>query len=92
MTSMSSTTTQRCDSCGMPLESAHDHALGRLDFPYCRHCAPGGRLQSFKERFDEMVQLAMREQGLDRETAEARTRDYLRTMPAWKNHPALAAK
>ena len=27
--------------------------------------------------------------GLDREEAEARTREYMREMPAWRDHPKL---
>lgn len=74
----------RCGSCGMPLtDTAAEGA-------YCEHCAPDGILQPFEERFERMTQWMIRMEGLDRATAEAQTRDYMRTMPAWRDHPALA--
>jgi Putative zinc ribbon domain len=79
-----------CDSCGMPLESAADHALGDVENSHCRHCAPDGVLQPFEERFERMVQWTVRSEGVDRSIAETRTRDYMRQMPAWRDHPALA--
>jgi hypothetical protein len=75
---------ERCDSCGMPLPD--EHAANR----YCDHCAPGGVLQPFEERFERMTQWVIRSEGLDRADAESRTREYMRTMPAWRDHPALA--
>jgi Putative zinc ribbon domain len=81
-------TTQTCDSCGMPLRTAEDHAPGHDAL--CNYCAPGGTLQPFDERFERMVQWSMRQNGLDRPAAEQATRDYMRTMPAWKDNPALA--
>lgn len=72
-----------CQSCGMPIESG----------AYCSYCIDEhGELQPFQERFERMVQwLLGREPELARDTAEARTRDYMRRMPAWKDHPALQA-
>jgi hypothetical protein len=71
----------RCESCGMPIEMG----------PYCRHCTDeAGKLQPFEERFERMVQWRMRQEALDRRTAEARTREYMRGMPAWRGHPRLA--
>lgn len=79
-----------CESCGMPLSSPTDHALGDASSPYCTHCADeSGQLQPFEERFERLTQWAIRKDGLDREAAEARTREYMRSMPAWKEHPAL---
>jgi hypothetical protein len=36
-----------------------------------------------------MIQWAIRKDGMDRPTAEAQTRDYMRSLPAWRDHPAL---
>jgi hypothetical protein len=60
---------------------------------YCSYCVDErGELQPFQERFERMVQwLLGREPELARDAAEARTRDYMRRMPAWKDHPALQA-
>jgi hypothetical protein len=66
----------------MPIES------GR----YCSHCTDAeGHLQPFGERFERMVAWqARREPGASRTELEAATRAYMRTMPAWHDHPALA--
>jgi hypothetical protein len=83
-------TTTTCESCGMPLLEAADHARSELDNPLCRHCTDeSGQLRPFDERFERMTQWAMRREGLERPAAEARTRDYMRGMPAWRDHPAL---
>ncbi len=77
---------EKCQSCGMPLneESRRDGTH------FCLHCTDeSGALQPFEERFERMTQWAMRKDGLDRKDAEARTRDYMRTMPAWRDHPKL---
>ena len=72
-----------CESCGMPLD-AGQHG------PYCRYCVTeSGSLQPFEERFARMTQWAVRKDGLDQATAEAKTREYMRGMPAWRDHPAL---
>lgn len=78
--------TANCLSCGMPL-SAETQRSGT---PYCQYCTTdAGELQPFEERFERMTQWTMREDKLDRARAEAQTRDYMRKMPAWKDHPAL---
>ncbi|RQP21215.1 hypothetical protein [Piscinibacter terrae] len=76
------TTTHSCKSCGMSISS------GLL----CQYCVtPDGSLQPFDERFERMVQWSMsREPSLARDEAERKTRAYMRTMPAWKDHPQLA--
>lgn len=84
------TTATSCQSCGMPFQSAADHALGDESRPLCNYCADeAGNLQPFEERFERMTQWAMRKDGLERGEAESRTRQYMRGMPAWKDHPAL---
>jgi hypothetical protein len=84
-------TTMTCESCGMPLHTAEDHAAGRPDAPLCRLCTDeSGQLQPFDERFERMVQWSMRQDNLDRATAEESTRRYMRAMPAWRDHPRLA--
>jgi hypothetical protein len=58
---------------------------------YCPHCVDAsGKLQRFEERFERMVQWTLRQEpGLPRREAEKRTREYMRSMPAWKGHPKL---
>lgn len=83
-------TTTTCESCGMPLGADTDHALGDPDIPYCNHCTDDtGALDDFDTRFDRMVQWSIRQDGLDRPAAEEKTRAYMRTMPAWTDHPRL---
>jgi hypothetical protein len=49
-----------------------------------------GKLQPFEERFERMVQWAMREEpGISRGDAEARTLAYMARMPAWRDHPRV---
>ena len=85
-------TTENCESCGMPMRTVEDHAPGHPDSTWCQHCSTvDGSLQPFEERFERMTQWAVRKDGLDRATAEAKTREYMRTMPAWRDHPALQA-
>ncbi len=77
-------TMRTCESCGMPL-------IAEQSGPYCANCTTeSGELQPFEERFERMTQWAMRKDGMDRATAEAHTRDYMRGMPAWRDNPALA--
>jgi hypothetical protein len=59
--------------------------------PYCQYCVNAeGKLDSFENRLQGMVALFMgQDSSLDRAEAEKRTRAYMATMPAWKDHPAL---
>jgi putative zinc ribbon protein len=70
-----------CESCGMPIES------GR----YCEYCTdPAGNLQSFDERFERMVDWeARRNPDVPHDELERRTKAYMATMPAWRDHPSL---
>ncbi|HEY7483356.1 MAG TPA: zinc ribbon domain-containing protein [Streptosporangiaceae bacterium] len=53
-----------CESCGMPMNTAEDHAPGHPDSTYCRLCSDAdGNLQDFDERFERMVQWQMRRRG-----------------------------
>lgn len=82
--------TQSCESCGAPMRTVEDHAPGHPECTWCRYCSnPDGSLQAFEERFERMVQWAVRRDGADRPTAEAKTREYMRSLPAWRDHPAL---
>ncbi|MGP3958561.1 zinc ribbon domain-containing protein [Nonomuraea sp. 3N208] len=81
-----------CESCGMPMETAEDHAPGYPGSTWCRHCSnPDGTLQDFDERFERMVQWQVQRTGQPRPEAEEATRAYMRTMPAWRDHPRLVS-
>jgi|GEM_PF-246028 len=72
-----------CQSCGRSIN----------DGTYCQYCVDeSGRLQAFSERFERMVLWSLKQEpDIERSEAEKRTRDYMRTMPAWKDHPELNA-
>ena len=81
----------RCESCGYEMNGAVDHAPGDAHSRHCRYCSnPDGTLQDFGERFERMVQWSLRRDGVERAEAERKTRDYMRSMPLWRDHPALA--
>ena len=71
----------QCESCSMLIEAGQ----------YCQHCTnENGELQSFDERFEKMVSFLQRkEPQLSSDEVEMKTKAYMRTMPAWKNHPML---
>ena len=77
------TTTQTCESCGMPIET------GR----YCAHCVDEtGALQSFDDRFERMIAWEARKRpDATRDELEAATLTYMATLPAWRDHPRVAA-
>lgn len=70
-----------CQSCGMSIDSG----------TYCQHCVDeAGNLKAFEETFARFVQWSVRQDGLSQREAEAKTRAYMKTMPAWQNDPALS--
>jgi hypothetical protein len=74
-----------CESCGMPLAGAEDHALGDASIPYCSYCAPEGTLPAAQERLERFTQWTMRQEGLDYDAARTKAVAYMKTMPAWKD-------
>lgn len=75
--------TSSCQSCSMTIDSGD----------YCQYCTDdNGGLLSFDETFERFIQFAMgRDSSLNRETAEANTRQFMSTMPAWREHPSVLA-
>ena len=75
----------RCESCGMPLSTDDDHALGDPSIPWCRFCTTAdGSLQSRDERLERFTAWIARD-GVDREAARERAIAHMRAMPAWKD-------
>jgi len=74
-----------CESCGMPLAGAEDHALADQSIPYCTYCAPDGKLPSFDERLERFTQWTMSQESLEYAAAREKARAYMKTMPAWKD-------
>jgi hypothetical protein len=60
---------------------------------YCSYCTDStGALQSFDDRFERMVAWQARSQPeASRTDLEAATLAYMATMPAWRDHPRVAA-
>jgi len=58
---------------------------------YCTYCVTSsGELQSFDERFENMVSWQIRKKpGLSRADAERDTLAFMAKMPAWKDHPSV---
>lgn len=74
----------------MPMNGPQDHAPGNPQSTWCKYCSqPDGSLGLFEERFERMVQWSMQNDKLERAAAEQATRQYMRTMPLWKDHPSL---
>ncbi len=71
----------KCESCGMSIEAG----------PYCPHCIDeSGTLKSFEDtlaRFKQWVQ--SQDPSTSPEAALSQALDYMRTLPAWKNHPQV---
>ena len=74
-----------CSSCGMPLRSAEDHALGDRTRDYCGHCArPDGSRKTYDEVHAGMTQFLQRTQGIDAAVASDMARQMMANLPAWK--------
>lgn len=74
-----------CIACGMPMESAEDHALGDISKPYCRYCARGdGAMQSYSEKRASFVSWLVSTQGLDPTAARDQAVMILGRLPAWR--------
>jgi hypothetical protein len=74
-----------CESCGMPLARAEDHALSDPTIPYCIYCAPEGVLPSAAETLDRLAQFMISQDGIEPAIAREKARAYMKTMPAWRN-------
>lgn len=74
-----------CIACGMPMESAADHANGDTDLDYCLHCArPDGSMQSYDEKAASLAAFIVRTQGLDEGVALDAAKDMMAKLPAWQ--------
>ncbi|MCA8971758.1 MAG: hypothetical protein KDC95_18355 [Planctomycetes bacterium] len=72
---------ESCQSCSMTIESG----------PYCEHCTSSdGTLRDFDEVFERFQQWTRRhEPGKSKEEVAKSTLAFMRTMPAWKDHPGV---
>jgi hypothetical protein len=75
-----------CIACGMPMETAEDHAMGDLTVDYCIYCArPDGSMQSYDEKLESMIKFLMRIRGLTEDEARREALARMGQLPAWKD-------
>ena len=75
-----------CISCGMPMETPAQHAMGDVSKQYCIYCAhPDGSMQSYEERVEGMTGYMMRTEKLEPDAARIEAKKYMATLPAWMN-------
>jgi Putative zinc ribbon domain len=78
--------TDICIACGMPMETAADHALGDLTKDYCPHCArDDGSMQSYPEKLAGFSRWLTSTQGLDDAVARDQAARILGQLPAWRD-------
>ncbi len=74
-----------CESCGMPLISPADCALGDTKQRYCIYCTnENGHLKSYDEVLHGMAAYLMHSQAIDHMAAEKMAHHVLSSMPAWQ--------
>jgi len=75
-----------CESCGMPMEKDEDFGGNDPKNKYCKHCTfPDGELKPYEEVLKGMSNHMVETQGISLEEARKKAREYLKTMPAWKD-------
>lgn len=76
-----------CGSCGMPLVSPTDYALGDITQAYCTYCTDNqGFLKSYKAVLEGMTNYIVHSQGIDHTAAVTIATETLKDLPAWKNY------
>ena len=73
--------TSPCESCSMPIESG----------PYCQYCTDdNGALRSFDETLERFKQWSRKhDAAVSDADAERNSLKFMRTMPAWRDHPRV---
>lgn len=75
---------ETCIACGMPMETAEDHAGGDVHKTYCVYCARSdGSMQSYEEKFSNYTAWIVSTQGLDSFVAQEQAAAILKRLPAW---------
>lgn len=76
---------ESCNSCGMPLESAEDFALGDTSSSYCKYCVDKqGELLPYDTILKNNASYYKESQGLTDQAASKMAEALLLSMPAWK--------
>lgn len=73
-----------CISCGMPMKTKKDFAMGDENKDYCLYCArPDGTMQSYEEKLESMTGFIIKTQGLDKDVAYNAAKNMMAKLPAW---------
>lgn len=78
-----------CYSCGMPMKTAADFAVGDQTKPFCSHCSDEkGNLKPYEEILSGTANYLSHAQGIDQAAAYKVANEMLKSLPAWKeaNH------
>jgi hypothetical protein len=76
--------TRNCIACGMPMQTAEEHAMGDAKRDYCVHCArPDGSMQSRQEKLDSMSGFLVRTEGMSEADARRKAAARMSKLPAW---------
>ncbi|GBE17604.1 MAG TPA: hypothetical protein ENH13_06660 [Euryarchaeota archaeon] len=74
-----------CRSCGIPMETASQHACGEVENPYCNYCtSPNGILKAREQIREQIVRFHMESLGMTRGDAEKKTDEHMKTLPEWQ--------
>lgn len=75
---------ESCTSCGMPFQTAADHALGNEAIPYCSNCTTSdGALKPYEEVLAATKGYFIVSQGIDPDAALGMAETLLKKQPAW---------
>ncbi len=78
-----------CISCGMPMRSTEEFAMGDRTKSYCCYCSrPDGTMRSYDEALAGMSAFLHRTQGIDEGAARDLAKAMMAKLPAWKDRQA----
>ncbi|MHA2024453.1 MAG: zinc ribbon domain-containing protein [Candidatus Thorarchaeota archaeon] len=76
----------KCVSCGLTMDKAEEFGGHKVGNKSCVYCSDSkGNLKPKNDVREGMVQFWMQRESIDRTTAEKKTDEYMKTMPAWKS-------
>ena len=74
-----------CGSCGFPMETAEDFALGDPTQPYCRYCTDeAGSLLPYENVLAANARHYVETQGVNPAAAKMMAAALLASMPVWR--------
>ena len=76
----------KCISCGMPMLSASDHAMGDENKDYCLYCAqPDGELKTYDEALESISAFVAKTQNISQAEAREVAGAQMAQLPAWRD-------